>query len=271
MRHLPLLVLLTACDPAPPPEPEAPPIPAERAAEQDELLAEARKLAAERDARWRQALVDAMATPAEEPDSHSPCPVDVGDPVSIAGGQVLDDVDAFLAQHGQGRKSYRKKDPWVVMDLEDLEGASAPRSRVILDELEALADPERSGGGLPRLDHRWDRARELAQLSAWTWDLTILVVAQQDAAGFDEEQGRFEGGAAVGHAFVYDHVKDTITCAGAFLAQSSETIRLHDGVDAKNAARVDLLQNVTEGAVRALVAVESPDVDQPSPTVDPAM
>ncbi len=265
MRPSLLTLFLLACDPAPPPEPEAPPISTEQSAELEKLLAQGKKLAAERDARWRQALVEAMADPIATGDTPAPCPVDVGDPVMIAGGQVLDDVNAFLAQHGQGMKSYRKKDPWVVMDLEDLEGASAPRTRVVMAELEAITDPEREAAGLPPMQERVPRAKELASAEAWSWDLTILVVAQQDAGDFDEQQGRFEGGAAAGHAFVYDHVEDAITCAGTFLAQSSETIQLQHGVDAENAASVDLLQNVTEGAVRALVAVEAdvPDSIEP--------
>ncbi len=188
-------------------------------------LAAAEARAIDGDARWHAAL----ARRAELPPGEGACPV-VAPPrprgelagklgVGHGNGPDLDDWmrNVRAAQAAEGSSSE------AVLPAARLAEAKSPRRRLFehrRDALEhALADgTDREPAALVR------DAEELAGPDFWTWDLVVVAGAQQ-TGGVDEEAKTFEGGIAVGEAYVFDYREGRVTCAGTAVATNSAVVQ----------------------------------------------
>jgi hypothetical protein len=227
---------LSACDP-PAPDPKT-------LAQIRDMHTEAEATARPYTSMWR-AAIEGAGDLASRPDP-GPCPVNVGVPVLALAGN-LDGLEFGL--------HLEQTSPVRILRREKLAEADSPRARMILSQLAALSDPTQPQYKELSDADRLAKARQLSE-ERWTWDLVVVIDLQQAASDFNLDAGTFNGGGAVGSAYVYDYAARAIVCTGRFVAESSRTLQVKKG-EASGVAEVDLLARIAEGAFENLHKVGS--------------
>jgi hypothetical protein len=98
------------------------------------------------------------------------------------------------------------------------------------------------------------RAEELAAPSFWTWDV-VVIVDREILGGANVDKKTFEGGLAVGKAYVFDYREGRVTCAGDVLHAATG---LGQGTSIYGEIGRDLEAQLLESSKRELRAVSAP-------------
>jgi hypothetical protein len=210
-------LLSAACEPT---------LSSEQKAELQKTLAEARSRAEALEKERREAFHAAKGTVAPRPDL-GPCPYDKqlplldftkGPPVPES---IMDDL-LVLDRVGFVRGDEIDKKP----------GPNAKMLATDLSLLERATDP----GALTR-------AKALLAPSWWTTDLIILI-DKKIVPKLSENKESFESGAILGRAYLYRFESKKIECAGVFVAENSDLVKVEVPADRPNKAPAGAMSNI---------------------------
>jgi hypothetical protein len=226
----------------------------------DAALAAAAARAADNDARWHAAMASRSGlAPGEDP-----CPV-ARPPVKGALAKRLGvdrgngpDLDDWMRNVRQAQALMGESNEEIVAAAK-LAEAKSPLRRMFehkRDELtRAVSAQEEEPAKLV------SRAEELAAPSFWTWDV-VVIVDREILGGANVDKKTFEGGLAVGKAYVFDYREGRVTCAGDALATSSDVLHaatgLGQGTSIYGEIGRDLEAQLLESSKRELRAVSAP-------------
>ncbi len=183
------------------------------------------------------------------PRARTPRP---GSPEEKLQGQIAQ----MEAAHGAGTVGFTA----VVRPGRPLESPHVARVRDRVASLRKELHERPTGGATRDVVSIKRRADELVSPSFWGTDLVVDVEREESAGAVDVSKRTFRAGAASGRAYMFDHAKGAIVCAGEFDASSSKRVEFAapagGGVlEAYGAARVDLDAQSIRAARDSLRAV----------------
>lgn len=218
-------------------------------------LAEAEKAVPERTRKFEAALA---ARETIEPGTRS-CP-HVAKAAAARPGSPEEKLQGQIAQmeaaHGAGVVGFTT----VIRAGKPLESPHVARVRDRVAALRKELHEEPTGGLRRDMASIKQRAEELVAASFWGKDLVVDVEREAGPGAVDVVKKTFQAGAASGRAYMYDHAKGAIVCAGAFDATSSKRVEFVAPaggglVEGYGAAGIDLDAQSIRAARESLRAV----------------